>query len=122
MGLFRIGREVQVGEQYLPLAQHAAFVRLRFLDLHDHVGAREDLGGAADDFGPGATVHLVALADAGAGHRLDDHRVAVMHQLADAAGGQADTVFVRFDFPGHADEHGSILRKRDDARVRMRQV
>ncbi len=122
LGLLRIRREMQVGEQHLALAQHAALVRLRLLDLDDHVGAREDLGRAADDFGSGAAVHLVAQADAGAGHRLDDHRVAVMHQLADAARGQADTVFVRFDFLGHADEHGSILREWNDACVRTRPV
>ena len=38
-----IGREMQVGEQDLPFAQHRAFGGLRLLHLDDHLGPREDL-------------------------------------------------------------------------------
>jgi hypothetical protein len=41
--LRRIGSEVQVGVENLPLAQHRALAGLRLLDLDDHLGAGEDL-------------------------------------------------------------------------------
>ncbi len=46
LGLLRIGREMEVGVEDLAFAQHRALDRLRFLDLHDHVGLGEDLGGS----------------------------------------------------------------------------
>jgi hypothetical protein len=42
--LFGIGRKVEVGVEHLPLAQHRALGRLRFLDLHHHFAAGEDFG------------------------------------------------------------------------------
>ncbi len=50
-------------------------------------------------------VGVVAEADAGSGAALDDHLVAVMHQLAHAAGDEADAVFVRLHLFRHADQH-----------------
>jgi hypothetical protein len=44
-GLLRVRRQVQVGKQHLPLAQHRAFSRLRLLDLHHQLRAREDFIG-----------------------------------------------------------------------------
>ena len=41
--LLEIGREMQVGEQDLPALQPLALFRQRLLDLHDHLGLREDI-------------------------------------------------------------------------------
>ena len=49
LGLVRIGRQMQVGEQRLALAQHLALGRLRLLHLHDQVGVGEDLRGVGSD-------------------------------------------------------------------------
>jgi hypothetical protein len=71
-GLFRIGRQVQVGVQHLPFAQHRAFDRLRLLDLHDHVGAREDFLRRPHDAGAGRHVVLVRQPDPLTGALLHD--------------------------------------------------
>jgi alanine dehydrogenase len=44
---------VQVREQELAVPQHRGFAGLRLLDLHDHLGALEDLLGRGHDLGPG---------------------------------------------------------------------
>ena len=51
--VWTVGSQVQVREQDLALAQHGRLDGLRFLDLHDHVGAFEDLLGGVDDLGAG---------------------------------------------------------------------
>ena len=40
---------MQIGEEQLALAQHLAFLGLRLLHLHDHLGLGEDLLGAGGD-------------------------------------------------------------------------
>jgi hypothetical protein len=63
--LLGVGRQVQVGVQDLPLAQHRALAGLRLLDLDDHLGTGEDLlGGFAAIAAPAFDVDLVGGADA----------------------------------------------------------
>ena len=100
--LFRVGREVQVGVEQLPFAQHRALVRLRLLDLDDHFGFFKNFRGRAGDGRAGGRVFVVARADAGAGAGLHQHAVAVPHHLAHARRRHADAVFVVLDFFGDA--------------------
>ena len=97
---------MEIGEEQLAAAQHAAFLGLRLLDLDDHVGLGEDLGSAGDDARPGGAIGLVVEADAEPGAALDQHLVAVMDQLMHARRHQPDPVLVRLDLPGNADQHG----------------
>ena len=56
LGLRPVGREVQVGEQDLPLAQARDLHRLRLLDLHDHVrGGEHGVGAVSTISAPAAT-------------------------------------------------------------------
>ncbi len=57
------------------------------------------------DAGAGRLVGAVVKADPGAGAALDDDLVAVMHQLAHAAGNEPDAVFVGFYLFRDADQH-----------------
>ena len=82
LGLLRIRREVQVGVEDLALAQHRAFLRLRLLDLHDHVAGREDLFGGRGDLRADALVVRVGEADARRRTGLHEHFVARLDQFA----------------------------------------
>ncbi len=104
--LVRIGREMQVGEQDLPVAQHLALDRLRLLHLDDHVGGGEHLGRGSGDFRARLAVRVVVHSDALTGVVLDDHLVAVRHRFAHAARHEADAIFENLDFLGDADAHG----------------
>ena len=103
LGLLGVGGQVQVGEQDLPLAQAFALLGLGFLDLDDHLGALEDLGGIVGDLGTGAAVFVLVGADTGARALFDDHVMAVGDHFVHTVGGQADPVFVDFDFLGNPD-------------------
>ena len=120
-GLGRIGREVQVGEQNLILAQTLALDRLRFLDLDDHLGEGKHLFGGGDDFRPGRDVIGVRKARAGAGVGLDIHHVAMRHGFVRGVGGDPDAEFLRLDFPGATDFHCLLPAARwriyDQARI-----
>ena len=107
--MFGIGRQMQVREEHLALAQHLAFVRLGLLDLHDHVGGGEHLRRRVDDPAARAAVRLVVHADALSGIVLDDHFVAAMNGFADAARRQSDPVFQNLDFLGHTNAHLVLL-------------
>jgi len=109
---------VQVREQDLPRPQHRALDRLRLLDLHDHVGRREDVGGACGDRRAFARVVGVVHADADARVVLDDDRMPVVHELADRPRRQADAVFEDLDLLRHADAHG--FSREIEMRARLR--
>jgi hypothetical protein len=109
LGLFGVGREVQIGEQDLVLAEHFPLDLLRLLDLHDHVVPGEDGLRIGDDPGPGLLVVGVGEARAEAGPGLDRDGVAVGDVFAHRRRRQADTVFVLLDFLGDADAHGGFL-------------
>jgi CheY-like chemotaxis protein len=68
---------VQVGVEDLPLAQHRALAGLRFLDLDDHLGRGEDLGGGRGNHRSGLLVDLVGGADAASGTGFDRHLMAM---------------------------------------------
>ena len=70
-----LGREVEVREQDLTLAQVLELRGDRLLDLHDHVGARPDLGRRRDDLGAGALVALLGDARTRSGAVLDQDLV-----------------------------------------------
>ena len=100
-----VGGEVQVGEQHLALAQHAALGRLRLLDLDDQLGGVEDLLRGREDAGAGGLVLGVVHADAEAGLRLDRDLVSGGDELVHAGRRQPDAVFVDLDFLRDADAH-----------------
>ena len=104
--LLEIGREMQVGEQDLPLAEPLALFGERLLDLHDHLGLREDVGRRVDDSAAGADIFLVRRPRAEAGRSLDDDLMAVIDELGDRGRRHADPEFVVLDLLGNADEHG----------------
>jgi hypothetical protein len=108
-GLFGIGRQVQVGVQDLPRAQHLAFLRLRLLDLDHHLGAVEDLGRRGEQLGPGLPVLLVRQPDGCASAGLHGDRVAMQGQLSHAGRRQADAVLMVLDFLGYTDAHAGLL-------------
>ena len=108
--LLGVRREVQIGEEDLPLAQHLPFARLRLLDLDDHLGRGEDLGRAADDARTGGHVVRIAGADAGTRPRLHDQLVAVARIFTHRHRREADTMFLDLDFLGHPDAHDSLRR------------
>jgi hypothetical protein len=108
-GLLRIGCKVQVGIEDLPGAQHRALHGLRFLDFHDHLGARKDLGGRGHHLGSGGHVLRIGQVDRGTGIGLHQHLMAMGRELAHAGRRQADTVFMVLDFLGYADEHVGLL-------------
>ena len=97
---------MEVGEQDLSAPQELALFGQRLLDLHDHLGASENVVGACDDLGPGADVFLVGRSRAQAGLGLDNDLMAVMDQFGDRRRRHADPEFVVLDFLGNADEHG----------------
>ena len=105
LGLLRIGSEMQVGVEDLPLAQLHPFARLRLLDLDDHVGLFKHIAGRCGDPGAGGDIGAVVRADARARARLDQHLMAVRHIFAHRAWRQADAIFVILDFLRAADAH-----------------
>ena len=98
---------MQIGEEDLAAAQLLALGGERLLDLHDHVGAGEDLLAACRRASrPAATYSSSARPATDAGRSLDQNLMAVMDELGHRGGRQADAKFVVLDFLGHADEHG----------------
>ena len=83
------------------------FVGLRLLHLDDHLGGREYIRRAGHDLGPGPAVGRVVEPDPGAGAALDDNAMAVVGQLANAAGDETDTVLVGFHLFRNPDKHRS---------------
>jgi hypothetical protein len=69
----------------------------------------EHLGRVGGDAGTGGPVGIVVEADAAARPGLDQHLMAVMHQLANARRHQPDAILVGLDLPGHTDQHFPFL-------------
>ena len=105
-GLRLVGREVQIGEQHLAVAQTRDLGRLRLLDLDDHVGLGEHLGAVGRDARADRLIVAVVETAAGAGVVLDQHLVALVDQLAHARRHQADPELECLDLLRHADAHG----------------
>ena len=109
-GLLGIGRQMQIGEKRLALAQALDLDRLRLLHLHDHVGDGEDLVRIRQDRGADALVVFVVEADRFARHGLDEHGMTARGQLAHGGRRQADAVFVIFDFLGNTNAHENLAK------------
>ena len=106
-----VGRKMQVGEEDLILAQHRRLDRLGLLDLHDHLGALEDLLRGVDDLRAGRFVHVVVESDGGRGVALHHHLMAVGDEFPHGGRREPDPVLVDLDLLGHPDEHvNSLLR------------
>jgi hypothetical protein len=95
--------QVQVGKEHLTVAEHRAFLELRFLDLHDQLRG-EGLLRAADG-GAGAPIVGVREADGGRCVVLDDHLVAGGRQRCHGSRRKPDPVFVDLDFPWDPNAH-----------------
>jgi hypothetical protein len=96
---------MQVGVEDLAFAQLHPFGRLRFLDLHDHVGILEDFASRGSDLRAGGDIVGIRGTDAGAGIGLDQHGMAVRDIFADRSRRQADAIFVVLDFLRATDAH-----------------
>jgi len=96
---------MQIGEKHLALSQQRIFRRLRFLDLHDHVGASENFFGACANFGAYAAKHVIAKTNTGTGVGLYDHLVPMHHKFMDARWRQPHTMLVFFYFFRDTDKH-----------------
>jgi hypothetical protein len=106
LGLRRIGGEMQIGEQQLVLAQRADLIGLRLLDLDDQLGDSEYIGRPRQNTRAGGLIGAIVKANRRPGAALDDDLMPLMHELANAAGHQADPVLVGFYFLWYADQHG----------------
>ena len=107
-----IGSEVEVGKNDLVGPKEEPLRRLRFLDLDDQLGRGPDFGGLADDRRAGGSVGRVGNATPLPRACLDQHRVARVGQLEGADRQHRDSVLVRLDLFGHADDHPLDLRSR----------
>jgi len=84
-----------------------------FLDFDDELGLGEDFRRIADDlragklinFRAGKLINFIRTADAAAGIGFDQNVVAVRDEFPHAGRGQADAVFMVFDFFRHTDKH-----------------
>src|SRR5262245_21729055 len=94
---FPVGREVQVSEEYLPLAHPFIFRANGFFDLDDHIGAAPDLVGRYD--GPALSRAIFLIADAApfTCPRLDQDGMSVITKRLDPGRSESDAVFVVFD-------------------------
>jgi hypothetical protein len=103
--LLGVRRQVQIGVENLPVAQLRPFLRLRLLDLHDHVRLRENIGGGLDDFCASGRIRAVIRANAQPRAALDNHLMPMRHIFAHRSGRKSNAVFVVLDFLGAADAH-----------------
>ena len=77
-------REVEVGEEELPVLEPLQIGLDRLLDLHDHVGLVVDGVGVGKDLRAGGLVLVVGEAAAVAGALLHEHVVPVGREVARA--------------------------------------
>ena len=106
LGLRRIGREMEIGEERLAGLEQLDFLRLRLLHLHDHVGFGEHRGSVGKNARAGARVDRVGKIDGVRGVGFDEDGVTVRGEFAHGRGRHADAVFVVLDLLGNADLHG----------------
>ena len=99
---------MQIGIQNLTRSQHRAFLRLRLLDLHHQVGALKHGSCRIHDFGTCRLILRIFQSDGTAGIMLNENLVALRHQFTHTGRGQANPVFMVFDFLGNADAHGAL--------------
>ena len=102
---FRIGSQMEIGEQHLVLPQHGHFGRQWFLDLYDDVGTSEYLLRAVQDSGAGGLVGAVLEADLLSATLLDDDLVPMEHQFPRGGRSHSDPVFMRLGLFWNTDSH-----------------
>ena len=106
-GQLLAGREVEVGENGLPFAEHLQFLRLRFLDLDDHLRPGEDLLRSFHPFRAGLQVFLIHDSRALAAALLKQDLVAGIAQSPCTDRQQSHPLFVLLDLLGDADDHNT---------------
>ena len=84
------------------------FLRLRLLDLDDHVGGLEHRRRVGEDGRPGLREGAVGAVDAIAGTGFDHDLMPGGRQLGHRGRGQADPIFMHLDFLRHPDAHRSF--------------
>ena len=102
---------MEIGEEDLSGPELRPFLRLRLLDLHDHVGLGEDFRRILGDGRAGRDIGSVIGVDAGARLGLDQYLVAVGDILADRTGRQADTGLAALDLFRNTNQHVILPRK-----------
>ena len=109
---------MKISEKGETRAEETVFGGLRFLDLHDQIGFRPDVGCGGNDGGAGVRVLVVGKRTAFARMGFDKHLVTRFTESRGTARNQTDASLVVFDFFGDADDHGSVFgtvcRRRSD--------
>ena len=106
--LLGIGCQMQIGEQHLPLTQPCPLDRLRFLDLHDHLGPGENRLSRRQHRGPCRNIIGIRKARTHTGPGLDRDGMATVHRLTRGIGCHADAEFLRLDLFRATDLHVSL--------------
>ena len=99
------GRQVQIGEQDLPLAQQFDLIRLRLLDLDDHLAVTEDFSAVGQQNAPRVAVLLVVEAGPIARAGLDEHLMPRRHVRPDAIRRQPDAILMPLDLLDRSQLH-----------------
>ena len=105
VGALRVGGQVQVGEQHLPVAHPVVLLRTRFLDLEHQVADGPGLVGGRQDARAGGDELRIGDAGADAGVVLDEHLVPVPGEFVHARGGDRHPELVVLDLARHGDLH-----------------
>src|SRR6266545_1732550 len=104
----RLCRKMQVRVENEPVPKIAIFGGLRLLHLDDHFRSPR-VARRLHDGRARLPVFLLANAAPLARPLLDEHRVAPLEKLPDAARRHAHSVLSRFDLFGYADDHEFLL-------------
>ncbi len=105
LGELRHRRQMEIGEEDLPLPEQAVLRRQRLLDLDHQPGPPVNLVGRGDDLGPGPAVLRIADAAAQARPPLHQHGMAAMGQAHHPGRHHPDPELLLLDLPGNAYDH-----------------
>ena len=106
LGLFRVGREMEIGVKDLPFAKLDIFRRLGLFHFNDHVVFGENGFGVRRNRCARRPIVVVAGVDADAAIRFDHHLVSMRDIFTDRSRCHSDPEFIVLDFFWHADAHG----------------
>ena len=96
---------MQIRKQDLAGAQLLVFDWLRFLDLDHHLGLDKDFRSGVNQLRASVCILLIAETNRRSCLFFDHDLMAMRHQFAHAGRGQANAVFMIFDFLGSSDQH-----------------
>lgn len=96
---------MQVGKEGLTRAQHGALDWLGLLDLDDHLGLGENLGGSGQNIGAGSHIICIAEANAVSGTALDENSVVSCCQFTYTGRNHAYAIFMVFYLFRYTDNH-----------------